>query len=245
MQNPELFAKTVHLEIADLDPSGSVRLPVLLDHMQRVADGHAEAFGVGREATVAHGVVWILARLRVELQAPLQKGELVIKTWPGKTARAVCPRYFAFETSQGERLGAAATAWTLMDLRTHRITTAQKCGLPFDPQGVLAPPMQLPGRIEGAQTGTGVLREAVYSDLDVNGHVNNARYANWVCDLLGPACFETHYAQMLQINYHREILPGVQVRLCSQQRGDTVCISGASATGETLHFEAQVQLKAR
>ena len=50
-------------------------------------------------------------------------------------------------------------------------------------------------------------------------------------------------SQCASIN--REILPGVQVRLCSQQRGDTVCISGASATGETLHFEAQVQLKAR
>ena len=214
--------------------------------MQRVADGHAEAFGVGREATVAHGVVWILARLRVELQAPLQRGAMVIRTWPGKTLRAICPRYFAFETPQGERLGAAATAWTLMDLRTHRLTTPQKCGLPFDPQGALAPPMELPGRIDGAQEAkSGVLREAVYSDLDVNGHVNNARYANWVCDLLGPACFETHYAQMLQINYHREILPGMQVRLLSERRGEVVCISGAGATDQTLHFEAQVRLATR
>lgn len=245
MQNPELFTKAVQLDVADLDPAGSVRLPVLLDQMQRVADGHAEAFGVGREGTVAHGVVWILARVRVELNAPLQMGEVRISTWPGKVARAICPRYFAFDTPQGQRLGVASTAWALMDLRTHRLTTAQACGLPFDPQGTVEPPLPLPGRIEGAQTRTGVLREAVYSDLDVNGHVNNARYANWVCDLLGPACFETHYAQMLQINYHHEILPGAQVRLCKEQREGTVCISGTGATGDTLHFEAQVRLKAR
>ena len=80
----------------------------------------------------------------------------------------------------------------------------------------------------------------LWSDLDPNDHVNNARYLQWLTDsfpidrLLGQA------VGSLSVAYHREIRPGQRLRLCLAQRGADftmeVCKDGAQEGTEGNPF---------
>ena len=59
--------------------------------------------------------------------------------------------------------------------------------------------------------------EPQYSDLDVNGHVNNTRYADWLCDALGTETLEKHPLERFVIHYDSEIRPGQPVELRLQR----------------------------
>jgi hypothetical protein len=51
-------------------------------------------------------------------------------------------------------------------------------------------------------------RKAAYSDIDYNGHVNNARYIQWIQDAVQPGLLEEAEKMRLDINYLSEIKPG-------------------------------------
>jgi hypothetical protein len=50
-------------------------------------------------------------------------------------------------------------------------------------------------------------RKAAYSDIDYNGHVNNARYIQWIQDAVPPELLEGAEKIRLDINYLNEIKP--------------------------------------
>lgn len=57
------------------------------------------------------------------------------------------------------------------------------------------------------------VREVRYSDLDLNGHVNNTRYLDWIDDLHTPDWHGKHLPKLFQINFKKEIRPGSRVTL--------------------------------
>ena len=48
-------------------------------------------------------------------------------------------------------------------------------------------------------------RRAAYSDMDYNGHVNNARYVQWIQDALPAAEIEGAESMRLDINFLSEL----------------------------------------
>ncbi|MBQ4231185.1 MAG: hypothetical protein II671_06505, partial [Salinivirgaceae bacterium] len=45
----------------------------------------------------------------------------------------------------------------------------------------------------------------LYSEIDVNGHVNNARYADWLCNCLGVERLRRFEIWTASIEYRHEI----------------------------------------
>jgi acyl-ACP thioesterase len=76
-----------------------------------------------------------------------------------------------------------------------------------------------------------------YNDCDINGHVNNTRYASWFCDLLEPEYHAHHVLSDLQINYNQEIMPGTELAMTYNRQEDTVICEGRE--GDTTFFQAQ------
>ena len=78
----------------------------------------------------------------------------------------------------------------------------------------LSIPMNLPATV-GALQGIEQVTEyhPVYTDLDVNGHVNNTRYADWLCNALGIDLMKEYEPESIILNYNHEVLPGQKVML--------------------------------
>jgi len=155
--------------------------------MGEAAWQHARSFGVAfTEEEVQQ--FWILHRLGFRvLRSPRWGEEITIETWPSRVRRLFAMREFLISTD-GETLVEASSAWIILDAATRR---------PVRPENHLAPdwrveevPLEMPtGKIGGIDEGTATaLRDDARwypvreSDIDRNGHVNNARYVQWLED---------------------------------------------------------------
>ena len=76
----------------------------------------------------------------------------------------------------------------------------------------------------------------LYTDLDVNGYVNNTRYADWLCNILGIDQMTRSEPETVILNYNHEILPGQRVTLRRIQKDRQYRLSGF-VDGNTPAFE--------
>jgi len=58
-------------------------------------------------------------------------------------------------------------------------------------------------------------RQALYTDVDYNGHVNNVRYIQWIEDAIEPRLLEKAEKMRFDINYLNEILGGEIIEIMS------------------------------
>ena len=90
-----------------------------------------------------------------------------------------------------------------------------------------------------------ILRTVNFSDLDVNGHMNNTRYLDWLCDLIPADFHREHPVKAVTICYMSEALEGQQLQL-SWTDGEVLRVDGDLSqtsvdTGHTRIFSAQVE----
>ena len=166
-----------------------------------------------------------------------------IETWPkGLQQRLLFMRDFMITGSGGTLFAEASTAWLLVAPSTRRILPPNSLdgNLPdnggraalVEPLDKLNPPEDLPQR---------QVFSAGYSAIDLMGHVNNARYLDWISDAFS---MEEHAARPLaelQINYTSEVLPGEQVAVQAGSRKeepDQWWVQGVHQSTGTRAFEA-------
>ena len=66
----------------------------------------------------------------------------------------------------------------------------------------------------------------MYSDIDLNKHMNNARYLEWVMDLLPQNVLEKYFIGEMTMHYQKEIAPESIVDLYYGQEQIHFVISG-------------------
>ena len=222
------FEQTFLLRTADTDLNGEWRASSIFQAMQDVANAHCEGYNLGMNALREQNLAWVVNRARVRMESMPRMGDTVtVRTWPKSPQHYFFPRYFQF-WSANSPVGSAATLYVQLDLTTRRMAKPWLGGneeLTSD----LEPALPLPGGIALPDTPTETfIRTARYADLDMNGHVNNARYLDWLCDCID---IERHRAWTLRdmlIHYNREILPEERVELAMQWDGARSVMRGLS-----------------
>jgi acyl-ACP thioesterase len=87
-------------------------------------------------------------------------------------------------------------------------------------------------------------RRAVYSDLDSNGHMNNARYIQWIQDMSDVEVLEKAETMHFIINYIAEIHPEETISLFSSAEtgaGSSRLLCYEGRRGDTAVFRAKLQ----
>ena len=239
------YQENIFLRTCDCDVNGQWRPSAVLTAMQELSGTHCALLGCGRDDLLKKGIVWILARSEVQMSRYPNLGETVtVQTFHKPVRLRFFPRYYIFKDAAGEVIGKAGTLWLLMDLKTRQTIPAGDIAALLPDNSDLAAPMALPatvGQLQGDETVT--LYDPVYTDLDVNGHVNNTRYADWLCNALGVENMTAFAPQSLILNYNAEVLPGQHVELRLTRQGLAYRLAGFH--GDKLAFEIGGQLMER
>ena len=201
----------------------------ILVRMQEIAEDHAIALGCGRRDMVdSTGMAWMLIRLHLEMKKyPKIAQEIVIKTWHGPVERLTFPRYFSFFYPDGEELGCATSDWVLFDIRERKLMRPSALLVPYRADESLSPParppmrIRLPENMQAAET-----RRVRYSDTDMNVHMNNAKYADWICDLFATEKLRTKRMAELDISYAAEAAMDQEIELKTGEENGRFYISG-------------------
>jgi len=237
---PMEFVREFALSAGMVDFTGRWRPRAILESMQDLATAHSEDLGVGRALMLERDIIWILSRTHLQMQEyPLMDEEVRIRTWPGVASRFFFPRYFVLERPDGRKLGSAAQLWLLLDVSARSVIPPAKAGIAFPDTARLPAPLPAPDRVMRVEAGRRFerARAAAYTDLDVNGHVNNARYADWACDLLPLEVLRTHCVENLLLNYTKEVLPGPPIRCALTLAEPRFSLLGESDDGAQTYFE--------
>lgn len=146
----------------------------------RCASLHAGEHGFGYNEMIAIQHGWVLSRLVIEMDELPRTGEaFTIETWVDRLYRQFTDRHFSILRSDGTAYGYATSIWSLIDMQTRQPADLTKL-----PDGgftkVLIPerPAPIPAmeRIRLKSPTLVATHQAVYTDLDINGHVNSIRY---------------------------------------------------------------------
>lgn len=209
------YDETFTLRPRDCDLNEKWRPSAILETMQDAAGTHSKLLGCGREELVKQNIVWVLSRMELHMDRYPSVGEQVtVHTFPTPTRICFFPRYYIFTDIHGEMIGKAGSLWLLLDLGTRRMLPPGEVGKLIPDNKDLSVPMSLPATVGNLQ-GEEFVSEyrPVYTDLDVNGHVNNTKYADWLCNALGINMMKEYEPERIILNYNHEVLPDHVVTL--------------------------------
>jgi acyl-ACP thioesterase len=240
-----IHRSTFELPASDIDAANRVKPSALFRYMQDGASSNAAQLGCGYAQMEPLGIFWVLSWARLVCdRSPAHGDTITVETWPKGVHKLYSLRDFFFEDAEGRHFARATTAWVILNRDSRRIMTREALPARFTdfPDRVALPdlPDKLP--LDGVWTPVAE-RSILYSDIDVNGHVNNTRYVDFLCDAFP---LERHLRQRIAaftIRYHAETKQDETLVLEIREEGDPAAPSlmkAVKADG-TLVFHARVE----
>ena len=180
----DIYRKKIQLRSADVDSHRRLRLSTLFAFLEEAAITHTELLGAGRDKTLDCGLLWVVTQQYAKIyRMPEYEEKLTLESWPEKTMHLFFPRCARLLDASGQVLVEATAYWVLMDQTTRRVIFPEEHGIAID-AAANVPTITPPRRIR-AEVTTGTASFTVpYSYLDLNGHMNNARYFDLALDYL-------------------------------------------------------------
>lgn len=236
------YVRRFTVPIYDVGPDNRMKLGAVLRHVQETSEQHVDLLHIGyEELRDRSGLVFFLVSNRVRLlRRPAHREKVEVRTHPRGRGGVRFYRDFKFYGGDGALLIEAMQTTVLADAETHRVRRPQAFidlgifrDVPVDPGEQMVrvgTPADLPFCGE---------RPVYRSDLDSNGHMNNAVYADVVADFL-PGGVSEEVVSALQIDYLGETPSGDTLRIFAAADVGQVLMRGENAAG--LSFEARAAL---
>ena len=210
-----MYEKKFRIESSDVDSNLNIKLSSLMRMMQDVATTHAEILEVGKVRTIDRGMYWVITRYAVTiLRAPRYLETVHVITYPGDDMKFIYPRYFFVKSESGELLVKASTTWMILDKATHKVVMKPfgDDHLPGEHHEGEEP---LPRKALGENISFIEDRKVRYTDIDLNGHLNNTKYIEYVLDMKPTSFYKENHIKHILINYEKELLDNETLSLFS------------------------------
>lgn len=168
----------------DCDFSGFVRASLIQRYMQETANMQMKNEGPSNEELRARDMAFLLSRINVSVYSPLFAGDEIDVTSWGCESRGVSFLRCYQIRRDGDIVAEASSIWGLIGISDHRIIRVGEVELGFgidEPLELDAHRVRIPRGLNLSLVGE---RPVVYSDLDMNRHMNNTNYPDMFCDFI-------------------------------------------------------------
>lgn len=191
----------------------------ILHYLEDAAISHSEAVGQGIERLKAQKHAWILNQWQLQMDCYPALGEKVmIETWSAGFERFYGTRDFLITDKNQRIIGRATSLWIFYNTeskRPSRIPADFLDAYGFDPRRAIEQPI---GQVEIGTGGQEGEKEQIFavrrSDIDTNGHVNNANYLQWMLEVVPEDIYQTYHLAALEITYKKATTYGSSI--CSK-----------------------------
>jgi medium-chain acyl-[acyl-carrier-protein] hydrolase len=221
-----VWRETYQIRSYEVDCCDRLSILSIFNFMQEAASRHAEALGVSIHQLLAENYTWLLSRLKLKIAAyPGWKNQIQVSTWPSGTQHLFALRDFELQDHDGQTIAAAVSAWLVIDLAKRRPV---RIGPFVDRLRPIEGGHILPDRLDKlAPLGDPTYEKnfAVrHADLDINRHVNNVSFVEWVLESVPAAVLTTRVPVEIEINFLAEAFYDDQIRAachpCNQQQSE-------------------------
>lgn len=191
------------------DFEGRIFLGHLANHLLNAADFHSNDRGCGMNYLNTVNKTWVLSRLVMQMDSlPKAYDRITVETWVENVMRSFTSRNFAVTGPEGQVYGYGRSIWAMIDTETRQpvdilsvrdglvgkyIETDKPC--PIEPMSKVRVSPSAP---------TATTTKMHYTDVDVNGHVNSAKYIDHLTDLWDMEWHKKFFVSRLEVAYVAE-----------------------------------------
>ncbi|RKX78391.1 MAG: acyl-ACP thioesterase [Spirochaetes bacterium] len=206
----------------EIDPEMKASLTSLCNFFQESAWHHARKHHYGYHDLLKRNLGWMLSRFMVRIMKFPSWGERVtVETWAKGVDRFFALRDFQILDDRDNIIGVATSAWLLLELGSYRPVRLEtfRNEFPFIPSkhAIEASLKKLPDLMKADNENQIIVK---YSDLDINNHVNNVKYIEWILDSFPVEIRKTFRMETLEINFLAEALLGERILIQSGETGE-------------------------
>jgi acyl-ACP thioesterase len=210
-----------------VDWEKKLHIPGLFLCLQEIAWTHANIWGFGYQQLYEKGQFWVLSKLKIQInQYPQWNDELQLHTWSKEPELLTAYRDFIGYDSTGVQMFTATSAWHILSMATGRLQRVDELrqGMPI-PENLHA----IAGKLDKLPAPeNGLTRDplkVVLSDIDMNLHVNNTRYIQWVLDSFPHDFVKSHKIVEIEVNFLQQAKLGDSYYIVTQNLGEGIYLS--------------------
>ena len=220
------FTQQYSIKWHDTDANRQVRPSALVTYLQETANEHLVHIGISLDALRdSHGLAFILGSISVCSYEPLFAGDKIdVETWTCGERGFRHGRCFRV-LREGKTVAEATSLWALIKLADGSLVKVEDMPYHIEPEEAITLPgvparLKMPPIAEMQELGT---RRIVYSDIDYNGHMNNTRYPDMLCDFIPE--MRDNRACAIMISYRKEAAFGHTLRVfgTKTEQGYLIC----------------------
>lgn len=229
------------VDIHHCDSNANLRVTEMLRFMQQCSSSQLENSAISQEKLVKMGKTYVLCRLNISIYKSVHPGEEIeVSTWPCESRGLSLTRCYQVRVD-GSIVAEAITVWGVVDIETRRLCRVSS--LPVDLECEEPLELDSPSRVYiPSELNLNLVgeRTVVYSDLDINSHVNNTNYADMICDFLPE--MQQKRVIMMGISYVSEAKLGEVLKVYMTKSEGQYYIRTLKESGE-VNMEAIVMLE--
>lgn len=209
--NETTFEKDFEVNSINININKRLGLFGMLGILQDVGTAHAEHMGIGMDEMVQRNAFWVFTQQKLMMNRwPKWQDKVTVKTWVRKINGLRSFRDYTVHLGD-EMIGKSVSTFMMLDGETRKPIRPDlgeeiekqisKDELEITPEKVIAPDnLKLANTISVRN-----------SDLDMNNHVNNTKYAQWILDSVNIDYHKRFVVSQFDINFISECLLGDEI----------------------------------
>ena len=226
----------------DIDQFLELTVPAYFMMMQTIATNDAENNGIGKSETLDKGLSWVISRIEVDFVShPKYTEEVEMQTYPGDDLKVIFPRYFSILDKSGNTMVKSSSIWAVLNRETREpVANPFNKSLPaehYEGEQPLPRKVKIPDDISLVEA-----RKVRYSDIDLNGHLNNTKYMDYILDVHDTNFYKKNRIKHLLINYAHEVMDNQVIDLYSNHKNPEIIVG---KIGEQLIFATEITYEER
>ena len=206
------------------DMNGHIKLPSLILLSLQVSGSQSAQLGVSdKEILEKYNLVWIITEYDIDvIRLPRFAEEMTIETEALSYNRLFCYRRFTIYDESGQAIIQMLASFALMDRDSRKVHSV-------DPEMVAPYLSEFSKKIirgpkyTDLDNPTSKDYHVRFYDLDMNGHVNNSKYLDWIFEVMGADFLMDHIPQKINLKYVKEVRPGGMITSSYELNGLQSC----------------------
>lgn len=217
-----IFESEFMVSAHDTDIRNHCKLTNILNYLQETAGRHVAKFGLDALKLMHDNIGWVLSRLKIQmLHYPEWQEKVIIRTW-SRGAKGIMA-YRDFEILNGDReiIGRGTSAWLMIDIVKRRPIRLKSFVENF-PQN--KEDISLCEELKKIPEHTDLEKvftiPVMYSDVDINHHVNNVKYARWQIDAIPVTALLERSIKDFEIDFLHEAKLGDKMTIACKKEDE-------------------------
>ena len=202
------------------DMNGHIKLPDVILLSLQVSGMQSIELGVSDKAILEnYNLVWIITDYDIEVaRLPRFAEEITIETEALSYNRLFCYRRFTIYDEAGQDLIHMMATFVLMDRDSRKVHAVEpEIVAPyqsdFDKKLIRGP------KYESLNEPISKDYHVRFYDLDMNGHVNNSKYLDWIFEIMGADFLTQYIPKKINLKYVKEVRPGGVITSAVERTG--------------------------